>query len=65
MKEKPEHPCALFPDMQCPRGEEASHSCSVRVNGDFDPVLYFRDQLLLHCAIHRNQQRVVNNNEKD
>jgi hypothetical protein len=58
MEDKSENRCPLFPDLLCPRGEEASHACSVRVNGDFDPVLYFKDQLLLHCALHRNQQRL-------
>ena len=32
--------CPLFPDVPCPQGEEASEECRVRVNGDFDPVLY-------------------------
>lgn len=48
--------CPLFPEMACPQGKEASQECEVRVNGDFDPVLYFRDELVMHCAIYRKEQ---------
>ncbi len=47
--------CPLFPDVICPRGMEAVKACEVRVNGNFDPVMYFKDQLVLHCALHRSQ----------
>ncbi len=49
--------CPLFPDLPCPQGIEAGKECSVRVNGEFDPVLYFRDDLVMHCAIYQNQQK--------
>jgi len=49
--------CPLFPDLPCPRGEEASEECAVRVNGDFDPVQYFRDELIMHCAIYQNEKK--------
>jgi hypothetical protein len=48
--------CPLFPDLICPQGEEVSNACSVRITGDFDPIAYFRDHLLLHCALYQNQQ---------
>ena len=48
--------CPLFPEMICPQGKKASEACEVRVNGDFDPVLYFRDELVMHCAIYRKEQ---------
>ena len=60
MKDYSQQRCPLFPDMFCPRGPEASQACSVRINGDFDPVLYFKDHLIVHCAIQRNQERLVN-----
>ena len=53
--------CPLFPDIECPQGAKASEQCRVRVNGEFDPVLYFRDELIMHCAIYQNQM----NSEKD
>jgi hypothetical protein len=58
MTEKKVQYCPLFPDMICPRGEEAASACEVRVNGDFDPVMYFKDHLVLHCALHRSQQEI-------
>lgn len=58
MKDSNQQKCPLFPDMFCPRGTEVSKACSVRINGDFDPVLYFKDHLILHCALHRNQERL-------
>ena len=51
------HICPVFPDMICPQGEEMSEACSVRINGDFDPMADFRDHLLLHCAIYQNEER--------
>ena len=45
--------CPLFPDKPCPQGKEAREKCEIRINGDFDPVLYFRDELVLHCALHQ------------
>jgi len=60
MKQEKEQMCPLFPDMPCPQGKEASEACSVRINGNYDPVNDFRDHLLMHCALHRNQQRLEN-----
>ena len=57
MKETKQAMCPLFPDLVCPQGMKASQKCSVRVNGEFDPVLYFRDDLVMHCAIYQNQQK--------
>ena len=48
--------CPLFPDKPCPQGEEARKQCEIRINGDFDPVLYFRDELVLHCALHHTHE---------
>jgi hypothetical protein len=56
MSEKKRQMCPIFPDMPCPKGEEASHECAIRVNGEFDPMLYFRDQLVLHCALNRTKK---------
>lgn len=64
MSSKENQMCPLFPDMVCPKGEEASEECAVRVNGDFDPVAVFRDQLLLHCAIYQNENQKKNESEK-
>jgi hypothetical protein len=47
--------CPLFRDQVCPRGEKASHACRIRMNGDFDPVVYFKDLLVMHCAIYNSQ----------
>ncbi len=55
MSEPKQAMCPLFPDVVCPQGEKASAECSVRVNGEFDPVLYFRDELVIHCAIYQSQ----------
>ena len=57
--------CPLFPDMPCPKGKEASQECSVRVNGNFDPVAYFRDQLILHCALYQNEKQNQEKIKKD
>jgi hypothetical protein len=54
MTETKHHPCPVFPDMICPQGKEMSEACSVRINGNFDPMTDFRDHLLLHCAIHQS-----------
>jgi hypothetical protein len=50
------HMCPVFPDMICPQGEAMSNACSVRINGDFDPMSDFRDYLLVHCAIYQSQE---------
>ncbi len=52
---KRKYMCPVFPDMHCPQGENMSEACSVRINGDFDPIKDFRDHLLLHCAIYQNK----------
>ena len=59
------HLCPVFPDMICPQGEEMSKACSVRINGNFDPMLHFRDHLLLHCALYQNQQHSENLNSEE
>jgi len=55
--------CPLFPEIECPQGVQASEQCSVRVNGEFDPVLYFRDELIMHCAIYQNQMKSEKDNK--
>ena len=50
------HMCPVFPDMICPQGEAMSNACSVRINGDFDPMSDFRDFLLVHCAIYQSKE---------
>ena len=57
MNEQKQAMCPLFPDVPCPQGEEASEECRVRVNGDFDPVLYFRDELMMHCAVSQSEHK--------
>jgi len=52
--------CPVFPVLLCPQGKEMSKACSVRINGNFDPVTDFRDHLLLHCALYQNQQHSEN-----
>jgi len=59
MKDNYPQKCPIFPDLVCPQGPKASQACTVRVSGDFDPVLYFKDHLIVHCAIHRNQERIA------
>jgi hypothetical protein len=49
--------CPLFPGNECPRGKKESEACRVRINGDFDPLLYFKDLLLLHCALNAGRQQ--------
>jgi hypothetical protein len=56
MSDKKKHLCPVFPDMHCPQGQEMIKECTVRINGNFDPMVDFRDHLLLHCAIHQNEQ---------
>jgi hypothetical protein len=55
--------CPLFPDVECPQGAAASKKCNVRVNGEFDPVLYFRDELIMHCAIYQNKMKSEKDNK--
>ena len=59
------HPCPVFPDMPCPQGQEMSEACTVRINGDYDPMADFRDHLLVHCAINQNQQRIKKEKTKE
>ena len=59
MSPKKDPQCPVFPDMVCPQGQEMSYKCSVRINGEYDPMLYFRDHLMLHCAIYQNQQQTL------
>ncbi|MBA7524329.1 hypothetical protein ES705_16466 [subsurface metagenome] len=56
MVEDKVHMCPVFPDLICPQGKAMSDTCSVRINGNFDPMANFRDHLLLHCALYQNQQ---------
>jgi len=49
--------CPVFPEISCPQGEEMSEACSVRINGDFDPMSDFRDYLLMHCAIYQSREQ--------
>jgi len=55
MSKNKTHICPVFPEMICPQGEEMSEACSVRMNGNFDPIADFRDHLLLHCALYQNE----------
>jgi len=63
MSKKKIQMCPVFPDIPCPGGEEASFRCAIRINGQFDPMLYFRDQLILHCALHQSQEHKESNIE--
>jgi len=65
MVEEKVHMCPVFPDLVCPQGLEMSEACSVRVNGNFDPMVDFRDHLLLHCALYQNQQLSENTNSEE
>lgn len=56
--------CPLFPEMPCPQGQKASEACEVRINGNFDPVLYFRDELIMHCAIYQKEQKSLTHTSK-
>jgi len=60
MTNKNIHMCPLFPDQQCPQGKEAADACSVRVNGDYNPITDFKDLLVMHCAIHRANENKEN-----
>ena len=57
MSEEKKHICPVFPEMICPQGKKMSEACTVRINGDFDPMIDFRDHLLLHCAIFQNEEQ--------
>jgi hypothetical protein len=65
MSDTKKHPCPVFPDMICPQGQAMSEACSVRINGNFDPMVDFRDHLLLHCAIHQNNQQAKKLEKED
>ena len=65
MSETKKHPCPVFPKMICPQGKEMSEACSVRINGEFDPMIDFRDHLLLHCAIFQNEQQAKKHEKED
>ena len=58
MSEDKKHICPVFPEMICPQGAMMSEACTVRINGEFDPMADFRDHLLLHCAIFQNEEQV-------
>jgi len=58
--------CPVFPDLVCPQGEEMSAACAVRVSGNFDPMVYFRDHLLMNCALYQSQkEKEVGKRKKD
>lgn len=57
--------CPVFPDLVCPQGKEMSSACTVRINGNYDPMAYFRDHLMLHCALYQNQQHKENLSRKE
>jgi hypothetical protein len=52
--------CPLFPENVCPQGEKSSNACKIRINGEFDPVAYFKDLLVMHCAIKIRQRQKEN-----
>jgi len=52
--------CPLFPERKCPQGTLASNACQVRINGDFDPVAYFKDLLVMYCAIYAEKNTKKN-----
>ncbi len=56
MKKNLNQKCPLYPEMDCPRGAKAAIECSVRVNGEYDPVHDFRDMLVMHCALQRMKE---------
>jgi hypothetical protein len=56
--------CPLFPDLVCPQGEKMSKTCAIRINGDYDPLIYFRDHLLLHCALYQSEQESLKHGKK-
>ena len=57
MSEDRKHICPVFPEMICPQGGKISEACTVRINGEFDPMADFRDHLLLHCALFQNEEQ--------
>ena len=65
MSEEKVHMCLMFEDQPCPRGKEAADECSVRVNGDFDPMIGFKDLLVMHCALYRAEQAREDNTENE
>jgi hypothetical protein len=46
-----------FLHLPCPRGHEAASECFMRYQGDFDPMLSFRDFSILECATARTARR--------
>lgn len=60
MAETKQNLCPLFPDVACPRDEEAVEQCSVRINGDYNPLHDFKDMLVMHCALFRAEQQKLN-----
>ena len=56
MKRQKSAMCPVFPGLVCPQGEEMSRACTVRINGIYDPMLFFRDHLLLNCALYQSQK---------
>ena len=57
--------CPVFPDLICPKGEKMSNACTVRISGNYDPMIYFRDHLMLHCALYRSEQQNKNLNKQE
>jgi hypothetical protein len=47
--------CPLL-EIACPRGEEQSVQCWLRVKGDFDPLTSFLDFCILDCARTRAER---------
>ncbi|MBN1407191.1 MAG: hypothetical protein JW956_05360 [Calditrichaceae bacterium] len=48
--------CPLFPDMPCPQGQDSADACKVRMEGDLNPLLNFRDYLFINCALQRAKE---------
>ena len=65
MEKEKSHICPVFPDLICPQGKEMSNACTVRISGNYDPMLYFRDHLMLYCALYQNQQYEKNLNQQE
>jgi len=65
MQDKASAMCPVFPDLVCPQGEEMQAACTVRISGNYDPLLFFRDHLLLHCALYQNQKQEENLKRKE
>ncbi len=49
--------CPLFEDVVCPQGDEAAAGCSVRLEGDYDPINDFKDYIFMNCAIRRAREQ--------